>query len=206
MTVGDSIFSQILSGPTPNLELLRRDQELRRDNWPHGGYLYRGGGDFLLQHGILKAGRAIPERFAHHVGGESECFQNAWRAAKAEPDLRYCEGVWLNHHGSVCHAWCLDPDDEVVEVTWPTRPEDGLDDFSDAVMRMALVRPERLAYFGAVFTTDLIDWFVETYGEVCLFDRTSTDRENDGKHGLDMHQSHDWPVLKVPYDPARTSF
>jgi hypothetical protein len=95
----------------------------------------------------------------------------------------------------------------VVEVTYPTRPEHLGDGAVDHMMRMKLPPPAMMQYAGVIFRPQLIEWFLDTYGELCMFDRTPYDRDPNigriaAKEGVEMGQSHDWPILKRPYDPG----
>lgn len=189
----------------PSMLALRRDLEQRAANWTRPGYQYAGGGDFLLKHGTFYPGRQLPDQYAHLFGAPNACFANALLVAKENPDLRYCEGVYAAHGGFVPHAWLVDPDGELVEVTWPTRPDQGTEKFHDSLMKMSLVAPERMAYCGAFFRWELVEWFVENYGEFCLLDRPSHDVSYGTSRGMDMSQCHDNPILKVPYDPDRVT-
>jgi hypothetical protein len=204
--MADDIFSLLKPGEA-NMLALKRELESRIARWDHPGYFYRGGADMIQKHGRLYAGRQLPDQYVHHYGEPNNCFYNAMLAAQADPDLRYCEGLYAAHGAFTPHAWCVDPAGEVVEVTWPTRPEHGSEQGRDHIMRMRIVHPERMAYGGVIFHPDLIEWFLDKYDEFCLFDRPAADLD-PGLRGttlLDMGQSHDWPILKVPYDSDRTS-
>lgn len=184
---------------------LRRELERRVTTWSHTGYLYRGGGDYILKHGSFYQGRALPDEYADLQGPMAQCFWNALTAAKSHPDLRYCEGVYSTGSTSPTpHAWCVGPDDRLVEVTFPTRDgqwEDAID-----MKGMPIMAPEHHAYMGVIFRTELMDWFSDTYGEMCMFDRPTADSLRfSGLTPDEVAQAHDWPILKVAYDPDRVS-
>lgn len=202
----DDIFSLLKPGEGAQIAL-RADLEVRRETCePQPGWLYRGAGDYLLKHGQFYTGRELPDQYAPQFGGINNCFENAVLAAGTDPSLRYVEGVYAAYGGFTPHAWCIDPDGQVVELTWPTRPEHGTDGAKDDFMGMGLVAPERMAYCGVIFPVEFMVWFGETYGEWCLFDRPAIDKDKRFTKHLDMSQpDHGFPVLKVPYDPARTS-
>lgn len=63
------------------------------------------------------------------------CFDNAYRLARASRGvLRYVEG-YAHRMIPVHHAWCVDPDDRVVDLTWD---------------------PIGSEYFGVVFDLDTV--------------------------------------------------
>lgn len=74
----------------------------------------------VLKHGI--EGRGIAH--GHKMGVPKECFKNAAERALWEP-FDYVEGYAMRD--SLCipihHAWLLNPDGEVIDVTWD-RPEE----------------------------------------------------------------------------------
>jgi hypothetical protein len=187
------------SGVHPNTVALKRELELRRERWDRPGYFYRGVGDLMLQHGTFFVGRELPDRWMSHLGTPNECFLNALAAAQAEPDLRYFEGLYAAHGNYTPHAWCVDPDGGVVEVTWPTH---NIERYHD-VNGIPLLPPDRIAYVGVELHPELVEWFMETYQEACLFDRAQYDTDYGRAIGLDMEQDHDFPILKVPYDKDR---
>lgn len=201
-----SLFEGVFKDPAEaNILAMKRELAQRRENWTRSGYLYHGGGDFLLRHGAFYSGRQLPDRYAHLFGEPNACFWNALEVAKAHPELRYCEGVYAAHGAFTPHAWCVAPDGGVVEVTWPTRPEHGSEYGRDVTMKMPLVAAERMAYCGVFFRWELIEWFSETYGELCLLDRAGYDAQEMVERGFDATQTHDNPILKVPFDPDRVT-
>ena len=202
--MSDDIFGALKGVHTSTLAL-RRELEERVKNWDRPGYYYRGGGDLLLKHGTFYTGRELPDQYVHLFGEPNACFNNAMEVSLAHPELRYCEGVYAAHGGFVPHAWCVAPDGGILELTWPTREAQGTERFRDSLMQMPLVAPERMAYCGVFFRPELILWFLDTYGEFCMLDRPEYDRTFAYKAGLDVSQCHDWPILKVPYDPDRVS-
>jgi hypothetical protein len=179
---------------------LQRELEARRERWNRPGYHYRGGGDFLLQHGQFYPGRVIPDQYADLQGEPTYCFGNAAQAALARPDLQFCEGVYaLNGHFTP-HAWCIDGDGGVVEVTFPTTQ---WAEARDAKTYMKFNPPERWGYWGVVFPElEFIIWHGETLG-MPMLDRPGGDQEFSSL--IDVDEEHDYPLLKVPFDPARKS-
>lgn len=177
---------------------LRRELERRRDEWSRHGYFYRGAGDLLLQHGRFFTGRELPDTWAHLQGEPNLCFGNALEAVRADPSLTYYEGVYSTGGGHfTTHGWCVGPDGGVVEVTFPTDPE---------VLEAALtpvLPPEHWGYWGVAFTLELADWhFHQPNHGLPMLDRSH--RDSQSAPHLDTSELHDFPILKVPYDPART--
>lgn len=207
-----------------------RELEVRRKRWTRSDHHYRGVGDFLLQHGTFWNGRQIPAQYEPLTGPMASCYQNALEAAEADPTLRYVEGVYAvigqDFHG---HAWCLDADDQVVEVTVPTEPE--------TVARMVTTNGtpylpvERWGYFGAVINTAYVRAHRNALMEVnglALFDlspvedarqRATHKRIIEGRPADENDLSYDdsededmgfvnpteWPILREPFDPHRTT-
>lgn len=178
---------------------LQRELELWRDERPlGGGYAYRSGGDFLLKHGTYYQGRELPDEYAHLRGPTRRCFKNAVEAATQDSTLRYCEGVystggtWFTNHG-----WCVGPDGGVVELTYPTTDLDGLTDARGG----PILPPEHWAYYGVIHEVALAQFLMDTVG-LPMLERPP----GDVSTGIeDIADFHDFPVLKVPYDPHRTS-
>lgn len=199
------LFDGLLK-PGQGVELsFRRELERRRASWDRPGYLYRGAGDYLLQHGRFYSGRVIPDRFEQFRGPGGHCFDNACLAAQACPELRYVEGVYSTGNAHpMPHAWCIDPDGGVVELTAPTT---NLERYHNE-KGLPFISPERWGYWGVIFQPELSAWHAEVLGEYCMFDRDATDISYSLGLGLGesfTRQDHDFPILKVPYDPARTT-
>lgn len=69
---------------------------------------------------VLKNGKEMGKRSErsdnYPKAKQKECFRNAYLLA-VEHDLTYCEGYAMGII-PVLHAWCLDKDDLVIDVTW----------------------------------------------------------------------------------------
>lgn len=181
--------------------MIRRELERRRDTWPHTGYPYRGAGDYFLKHGKLYRGRVLPEEYVELQGEENLCFYNAQTTA-ARTGLRYVEGVYTtSNNNPTPHAWLLDPDGAVLEITHVTR---DLERYVNS-KGLPILPPEHWIYFGVIFKPELVEAHFKMTGEYCMFDRPVGDRDGREFGRLDMSQTHDWPILKVPYDPDRTT-
>lgn len=91
---------------------------------------------------VLALGRpwaAAPRPPGIRKGRPRQCFRNSFLLAERRPELglRYCEGYASSDLGiPTLHAWCVDPDDQVVDPTWP-EPAEG-------------------AYFGLALPLDLV--------------------------------------------------
>jgi hypothetical protein len=182
---------------------LRRELETRREKWERHGYFYRGAGDLLLQHGRFFTGRVLPDEYAHLRGPRALCFGNAMEAVQADPSLTYYEGVYSTGGGHfTTHGWCVAPDGGVVELTYPTDPEEH----EEIVAQTggAILPAEHWGYWGVPFAIELVDWhFHQPNHGLPMIDRSH--RDGDHAPHLDVSELHDFPILKVPYDPARTS-
>lgn len=182
----------------------RRDSEYARRF--DGGYVYRGGADLCLRHGQSFTGRVTPEKWRHLQGENGRCYINALDAAEADPSLRYFEGYysWGKGHFT-SHGWVVD-DEGVVELsveTWAIHDE-GVHDKSGAKILPVGV----WTYWGVEFDPALIRWHMDDGPrELPMLDRTPDDaRDHEAvMRGMNFTQSHDFPVLKVPYDLGRTS-
>lgn len=196
------LFGGILKPGDGSRLSIQRELELRRERWDRPGYLYRGGADYMLRHGKFYAGRVLPDAYAHFFGESNECFSNSISAALADSSLRYVEGIYsTGHTWYTPHAWCIDPDDNVVELTFPTIDREQFHNH----LGMPILPPEHWGYWGVIFRPELILDHVKLTDEGCMFDRPPADEEFVAR-GLDTGQTHDFPILKLPYDPNRTEF
>ena len=91
------------------------------------GLRYAGAEDYLLQNAKFYA---PPTHVVRKLMTPNACFDNAFKRARSSGGkLRYCEG-YATSVIPLPHAWCIDREDRVVELTW---------------------RTPGVAYFGAVF-------------------------------------------------------
>jgi hypothetical protein len=97
-----------------------RELHRRVERWGQSQFPYRGPADFILRHGRYFAPRELPDRYAHLTGPPQACFVNALHAAQADESLTYVEGVYVVTSNATAHAWCIDPEGKVVELTLPT--------------------------------------------------------------------------------------
>lgn len=199
------------------------ESELRRRMaaWDRPGYFYKGVGDFLLQHG-RSYGPPItfpPDDWFQGKGGRGgpygTCFINAVEYAE-QHGVRYCEGLYATQGSYVAHAWCLDADDRVIEVTHP-----NYDELKERGVRvhtpdgMDAISVKHWAYWGVVLLPEFVRWHAENPGfddgrpTYCIFDRAGHEVEERIRLGDDdaegVTDSHDSPILKLPFDPSRTS-
>lgn len=128
---------------TQSLELLVRGMS---DAFAHLGHV-DALSLFIERNGKLWRGRSLPSHYKR--GPSKECFRNAALLAVNEPRLAYVEGYGLRAGLAlpIHHAWCVDEEDAVVDVTW-----------SD---------PEHCAYYGVRFVRAmLVDALIqnEVYG------------------------------------------
>ena len=136
-----------------------------------------------------------------------KCFSAAIFAADAHPELWYCEGYATTGFGyPFVHGWCEDAAG-VVELTCPD-PKLVPNAINARTMMPYLPR-ERWGYIGVRFTRELAHYFgdgdmADTGLALPLIDR--------GRHEQALHAGqedytspHDYPILKLPYDPNRTT-
>lgn len=96
------------------LDYLRRLAALRA-TMRRADYVYAGIEDFVLAEGRTWPPHPLPRHIKR--GAARQCFLNAYKAAQRHRELRYVEGYALAMI-PVLHAWCVDSEDRVVEVTW----------------------------------------------------------------------------------------
>jgi hypothetical protein len=196
---------------------LESELRRRRDAWSRPGYLYRGAGDFLLQHGryygqpIRFADDDWYQGLAGNGGPYGTCFANAVEYAE-QFGVRYCEGVYSMVGAFQAHAWCLNDADEVIEVThldYVARGQRPGDLYGHEWQPA-----ERWGYYGVTFRPEFVRWHAENPGLLdgtptyCILDRSPHEAHDRAAHMLGaegFQDVHDFPVLKVPYDPERTS-
>ncbi len=78
--------------------------------------------EFYLGLGEPRTAISLPETVSRGLMGQ--CYLNAGQLAMCTPTLAYCEG-YACRTGlpfPVHHAWCLDGDGQVLDVTWPYEP------------------------------------------------------------------------------------
>jgi hypothetical protein len=76
-------------------------------------------GDFYLMLGQARRSRPLPKDV--RAGQMKQCYMNAGRLATERPQFIYCEG-YARRKGvplAVHHAWCLDEEGYVLDLTWP---------------------------------------------------------------------------------------
>lgn len=186
-------------------KILRKALELRVKLWPHGdNFLYRGAGDLLLKHGKFYSGRALPDQYKPLKGEMNGCFDNALDATAADPSLRYCEGVYTTGAGHYTqHAWCLDPNGALLEMTYPTEPA-LIALATDYHTGRPVLPPEHWAYWGAVFHPDYVREVRIAQDGMNVLDRPVHDKLYAADEALDVGEPRtDWPLYHYPYSPDR---
>lgn len=182
---------------------LERELERRRDAWvDKPGYIYRGAGDMLLRHGSYYEGRVLPDQHLHLRGQEARCYANALEAVQADPTLRYVEGVYSTGASYyTTHAWAIEPDGSLLELTYPTRDLDG---YINGHVGMAIMPPEHWAYWGVIVHPDYVQAHLDALG-LPMLDRGPEKTDPRAMAREVLPDLRDNPFLKVPYDPNRTS-
>jgi hypothetical protein len=188
----------------------KRALELRREQWDgdRWEYYYKGGADLILRHGAFWTGAPVPPEYEHLKGPMQQCFNNAWQAAKADPELRYVEGYYTLGNGAyVNHAWCITPDGQILDFTADASWVGGTD-----MHGLPVLPQESWTYWGVVIHTDLVTHHLEE----CEYWPPMMDRpaEERALHGAtdsfgepyDFSVNHDFPLLKVRYDPDRRTY
>lgn len=202
-------------------QVLRRDLELRRDTWagPPSGpgkglthpYYFRGGADMCLRHGKFRPGRELPDEYTDvwKLKGDGMCFYNALAACQRDPALRYCEGYCNVGRGNqITHAWCIAPDDGVVDVTYPHHMPEGVF-YTQSLPTLPVLPPRTWGYWGVIFPLALVEFHDTEPLHLPFFDRPRAEELEMRSSGKwtdeDIAPEHDHPILKVPYNPERTT-
>lgn len=191
---------QLLTPQQRQETVMRKALEIRVSFWS-GDHLYQSGGDLLLKHGRFWSGRKLPEQYATLRGPEGRCFENTMDACLADPTLRYVEGVYaIGQSHYTPHAWAIDVDDNMLELTLPTT-DDEIARGIELTTGLPVMAPEHWGYWGAVFHPDFVRAVWETQeGHVGMLDRPAQDA---GEGNTEWRE--DWPVLRTPYSPTRTT-
>jgi hypothetical protein len=194
----DFSFRNLLK-PGQAMEMaLRRELQRRKTLWvPRDGYVYRGAGDYLLQHGQFFVGGPVPDEFAHLKGELGMCFANSIEAVARDKRLRYFEGVYSVAGAFTPHAWCVDDQDRIVDLTFDAEWE-GCGDTE----HRPIMRADHWGYMGVQFHPEYIEEHHAVIGWGC-FDRPDTDRRTGRLIGQDLESWPELPTLKVRYDPDR---
>lgn len=200
----------LLGSPVERQEtVLRKALEARRDAWTHTdkGYLYRGGGDYLLRHGQFFSGAQLPGEYDVFMGTEGNCFENTLHACEANLTIRYFEGVYTVGAGHYTpHAWGVTPDGRLLEFTYPTDPE-LLATGREYRSHLPILPFEHWGYWGVEFNPIFVRSYWYTHNgvgadgqaHVGILDRPTQDTEENSVEWRD-----DWPIFSYPYDLRRT--
>lgn len=110
---------------------------------------------FLLEFGGEYQSRELPAKYK--AGKLGRCFENAALLAMANDSLTYVEGyAAIENLGSipVHHAWCIDSNCHVVDVTWPS---DEKKDYIGIPIPVEVLRSEllRLKQYGVLWVKSI---------------------------------------------------
>lgn len=99
---------------------MRSDPKFKMD-MRNAGYAYSCLESFVLQHGTPYE-EISPIWSKYRPGVMKACFYNAFiLSSRTRGRLAYCEGYAMNKFMPVHHAWNVDPEGRVVDVTWNER-------------------------------------------------------------------------------------
>lgn len=188
--------------------VLTHELEFRRKTWDRPRYRFQGGADLCLQHGKFRPGRDLPDQYKPlwSLDGTT-CYINALLAAQADSSLRYCEGYSAVGRGDfISHAWCIAPDDGVLEVTYPTNVGDeGW--ATTSLPSLPVLPPRAWGYWGVTFRTELVELHNAEPLHLPFLDRSRAEEAHCRSKGWaeeTFMPDHDHPILKLPYNPERT--
>ena len=100
------------------IEYLKLIRQCTKNNLAGQNYVYAGAADLLLQHGKWYKPQSRPDGFIKLT--PKACFANSqYYSQLKNKNLHYVEGYALSII-PVHHAWVVDEDDNVIEVTWDT--------------------------------------------------------------------------------------
>lgn len=196
MTDDDFSFSSLIKPGTGSRQSMERELAQRKANddkrwrW-EPGYVYTGTADLLLRHGQFFTGRRQPEQWAHLQGEEQRCFLNALEAAEAEPSLRYFQGLYLAGTVPCAHAWLVDSDDLVVEVTFSTTGVENGKRFgllhATSGTTIPYLAAERWCYCGVEFDPAWArEWIAAHNDHPSILDPRAQDSYNDEEQDDDI--------------------
>ena len=142
------------------------------------GQWYSGEGEMLKSHGVYFGGRELPDQYAHLQGPMTHCHLNALQACEAEPSLRYFTGLYAVNYDITHHSWCVDENDEVVEVTYITKQTEGMVmgehpyGFDGPLVPSSLgwLPPAAWAYVGLEFDVSFVRQWYDTTGLLPLLE------------------------------------
>jgi hypothetical protein len=196
------LFDQLASPEKRQEAILRKVLEERRRQWTRPTY-YLGAGDLLLRHGRFYTGRELPSAYQAMRGPTGRCFDNALAACRADPSLRYCEGVYGYGQGHYTpHAWAIDIRGELLELTVPTDPA-MIATGRDGETLQPMVQLERWGYWGVVIHPDYVEAQNNADDQVGVLDRPTYDETlGTDPEGTDERREH-FPIYTYPYIPDR---
>lgn len=147
-------------------------------------WIYAGPEDFILTHGRYFQGAACPDEYREHCGPMQRCYVNAMRAALAHPELTYFEGLYDVGGGPVSHAWCVDRQGRIVELTFHP---DGTDQYMLLGRGVQGLAAEHWAYYGVAINAAYVE-------------------DHFHRHGLGLLRPDcGLRILTYHYDPDRTT-
>lgn len=179
------LFGDLLKPGDGSAHALKSELELRASRDGDRARVAR----YLLQHGETWRGIPTPDEFKGHIGEPQRCFNNALAAAAADPRLTYVEGLYNVGGRAAEHAWCVDPEGRLVELTFMS-DERGDDDFwfTDSATGMRRkTRPELFAYYGVRVAVPVV--------QRVLMDMRA--HFGDERWGI-LHPENGAPLLDVP--------
>ena len=121
---------------------------------------YRSHEEFIVKFGRTYTPRPFPAKYRKWEGEPQACLYNAADLALAFPDLEYAEGFALHADPRIDypveHAWCVDPDGNVIDPTWHVKV--GREYFGLAMDKDILREQHQRNFpFGLIFNPQFFD-------------------------------------------------
>jgi hypothetical protein len=191
--MGEFSFRSLIKPGEGSRRAIQQDIQERTHRDPDGPHAY------LKRHGFTFSGRVLPEDYDDVVGPPTQCHVNSLKACLAHPELRYFTGYYTVGREVCEHSWCVDPDGEVVETTYPTRDvehnarmarkEGGPSDFG-------WLPPDHWSYFGLEFDAEFVEALIEHYGlHLPVYSQHCPYHADFLSHPYSVHG---WPIPQTP--------
>jgi hypothetical protein len=140
------------------LQFLSVESQLREEFKPEG-WKYASVGQLLADKGQFDNPQSLPEEY--ECGAQKECYKNSALLALSNRDLTYVEGYVIPSGVPipVAHAWCVDRQNNVIDVTLrePGKAYLGIH-FDRDFLTSRMLETEVYGIFGEFYSSDPDTW------------------------------------------------